>query len=552
MENIRIIPYILNQSGPTKEQIYCYKEIKQHINNGEYIDVEGYDQYLYDYVKECVAMAEEGIKLCNERIRNFCHIYEDYNYKINNYALVMLLFLDLYEKVERDIILSDYESLYRSAERVTSYSRYGLLLATLYRMLFNVAEDTPVPTDYFFVFAQFNWENQLTEFAKSHKEDIKPFVNAVIDEDFESNNINYLFRLYTFKEGSIYPEAIYTNEYLDSFWSNQNELTNRHAIGGRLSVDNILVADDDKDQTITYMSLVIREAENRYRQIKGLPRVGEGWISESQLFRKLEAAFPNEVVQQHVHPVFLGQQHYDVYFPERKIAIEYQGEQHYRPIEHFGGEEAFKKGQIRDERKRNLSKQNHILLIEVSANYDIEVLLKKIVVALSEQSKAYANVNEALSDAFLRAYAIDTQKEILVKSDLNKDLDAIKKEKTEKEVYNRKLDEEIMLLIKKKTPSEKTRRFNNVSGEDFDIAIRQYEEIEKIKKSNPSEALTQGMHLIEEGIYAAPAIYGCMAQILRSEKKVEEEFDLLLQMKCDFDYTNYDDRIRNLYKKIKE
>lgn len=45
--------------------------------------------------------------------------------------------------------------------------------------------------------------------------------------------------------------------------------------------------------------------------------------------------------------------------------IEYDGEQHYRPVEYFGGENKFKIQQIRDERKDIYCKENNILLIRI-------------------------------------------------------------------------------------------------------------------------------------------------------------------------------------------
>lgn len=48
-----------------------------------------------------------------------------------------------------------------------------------------------------------------------------------------------------------------------------------------------------------------------------------------------------------------------------KCLIEYQGKQHYEPIEHFGGEEQFIKQQFYDNKKRSFCKQNNISLIEI-------------------------------------------------------------------------------------------------------------------------------------------------------------------------------------------
>ena len=54
---------------------------------------------------------------------------------------------------------------------------------------------------------------------------------------------------------------------------------------------------------------------------------------------------------------------YDFYLPELNILIEYQGEQHYRPIETFGGNERFEKQQKYDKLKQEYAKEHNITLI---------------------------------------------------------------------------------------------------------------------------------------------------------------------------------------------
>ena len=68
----------------------------------------------------------------------------------------------------------------------------------------------------------------------------------------------------------------------------------------------------------------------------------------------------------------------DIYFPDFNIGIEYQGAQHFQPVEIFGGEEGFKKNQERDKRKKKLCKQNNCILIYVLPDYDAEDILKEI------------------------------------------------------------------------------------------------------------------------------------------------------------------------------
>lgn len=71
----------------------------------------------------------------------------------------------------------------------------------------------------------------------------------------------------------------------------------------------------------------------------------------------------------------------DFYLPNYNTVIEYNGKQHYVPIEYFGGEIQFNKQQIRDEELRKYCKLNKINLIEIKYNLnekDIEKTIKDI------------------------------------------------------------------------------------------------------------------------------------------------------------------------------
>ena len=61
-----------------------------------------------------------------------------------------------------------------------------------------------------------------------------------------------------------------------------------------------------------------------------------------------------------------GNLSYDFYLPNHNMLIEYQGEQHERPIEYFGGEEQFAIQQEHDRRKREYAKDNGYKLLEIS------------------------------------------------------------------------------------------------------------------------------------------------------------------------------------------
>lgn len=56
---------------------------------------------------------------------------------------------------------------------------------------------------------------------------------------------------------------------------------------------------------------------------------------------------------------------FDFYLPEYNICIEYDGEQHYKPVDYWGGEEGFKQRQKNDEIKNQYCKDNNIKLIRI-------------------------------------------------------------------------------------------------------------------------------------------------------------------------------------------
>ena len=60
---------------------------------------------------------------------------------------------------------------------------------------------------------------------------------------------------------------------------------------------------------------------------------------------------------------WLGLQHLDFYLPKYNIAIECQGEQHYKPIDYFGGNDGFISQKERDLRKFGKCKDNNVELL---------------------------------------------------------------------------------------------------------------------------------------------------------------------------------------------
>ena len=57
---------------------------------------------------------------------------------------------------------------------------------------------------------------------------------------------------------------------------------------------------------------------------------------------------------------------FDFYLPSHKILIEYQGQQHYKAIDFFGGKEALIQQKKRDRIKKRYARKRNIKLIIIS------------------------------------------------------------------------------------------------------------------------------------------------------------------------------------------
>lgn len=71
---------------------------------------------------------------------------------------------------------------------------------------------------------------------------------------------------------------------------------------------------------------------------------------------------------------------YDFYIPDQNILIEYQGQQHYEPIDYFGGVNQFKIQQKHDKLKSDYAKKHNYNLIAVPYTEDTLSKIKKYLI----------------------------------------------------------------------------------------------------------------------------------------------------------------------------
>ena len=131
----------------------------------------------------------------------------------------------------------------------------------------------------------------------------------------------------------------------------------------------------------TYIDDQIRRYfENKVRRSFGLDDFGRGSLPEYKMYLILKRLYKETELQRNVHPDWLDGLELDVWIPEFSIAFEYQGEQHFNAIEHWGGKEELAKTQERDKRKKELCQDYGVKLICI--NYDDpldEAFLSKLI-----------------------------------------------------------------------------------------------------------------------------------------------------------------------------
>lgn len=145
-----------------------------------------------------------------------------------------------------------------------------------------------------------------------------------------------------------------------------------------------LLGDEVENPFIELVEELLREAENILRERHGLPRIGEGWISEMKMFRLIQQRFAD--AELHSQCDWLRPQHLDCYVPSIKVGFEFQGQQHFEPVALFGGEEGLAKTKERDRLKAKKCASNGVVLI--CWKYDEPLISETLVAKLKAEGKS--------------------------------------------------------------------------------------------------------------------------------------------------------------------
>ena len=127
------------------------------------------------------------------------------------------------------------------------------------------------------------------------------------------------------------------------------------------------------------------QSPNKHIQGQGCPKCNKLYrVQESKLYNILKENLKDiNVIQSFYNKEILGKQELDIYIPQYKISIEYQGAQHFKPVD-FGGygeeiaEKLFKKNLKRDKRKKELCDKHKIKLFYFSDTKNDDFLGEKV------------------------------------------------------------------------------------------------------------------------------------------------------------------------------
>ena len=164
----------------------------------------------------------------------------------------------------------------------------------------------------------------------------------------------------------------YINNRVKSF-----RLENNEGLGAYLA-KYLAVPGEFYEKSDSIMFNLFSSAGNYLKQTLGLADHNERWINEFAMVKLFYKWFEGFIQHTQASPDWLKPQRLDLFIPELRLAVEYQGEQHFMPIEIFGGEKGFQNRKENDKRKKKLCVANGVDLEYISYNEDMLERIKEI------------------------------------------------------------------------------------------------------------------------------------------------------------------------------
>ena len=231
------------------------------------------------------------------------------------------------------------------------------------------------------------------------------------------------------------------------------------------------------------------------------------------------------------------------------IALEYQGEQHFRPIDFFGGEKAFLQNQKRDEKKRKLSEKHGAKLIEVLPDYSIKDIIHTVTDHMGDEIDVEQKQKAVDLAMNLPDDSLSLSMERVIQS-FTKGLAEQEKKQKEKEEKDAELSALIQDLIAQKTPSPYSDH-DWLYHNNADLHQEISKKLEKINACDDLEKAYEKCMKLTEKYPRVPDAYVNTALLLKKMGRLEEALDMYIQVRCDFGVEYQDPEIKKIIRAIR-
>ena len=243
---------------------------------------------------------------------------------------------------------------------------------------------------YFIVYEFIYYKNDIGYAVTSTLDDMPRLSAKNILKRYE-NNGGYLiyFPSITYDESWRRLINKFVEEQKDSQWSGYKKIGNQKSLLAekvQYFIVPLYVNNSNIQNNLTEVVLQNAKSKKYDSYERTIYDISEyRWKSEELMLECVKKVFKNRKVIHQYRPYFLGQQTYDVFVCGENIAFEYQGKQHFEPVDIFGGKEGLENNKKRDLRKAKISKENGIKLIYI--NYWEDVTVDLIINKLEEYEK---------------------------------------------------------------------------------------------------------------------------------------------------------------------
>jgi hypothetical protein len=350
----------INQANPEQKKFYEY--FKNSFIENKFIDHAGNDNYSFILFYDLISgyYSHKDINLLEKQFQNLGKFYP----KTGSYTSHKII-----EEFEK-------RGDFSNAWEFTSQLEY-ISIETVWSYEKKIGKPLLNPE----LILKLSGYSHLTPFGQKNINKIKPFIKKTLLQ-FEKENNATFFQLFFDTENLFKCSECgnYSADYYSKYFINTEAFKACRSLDNSrtLRQGEIVLKYVVEQAILNQMWIMTSKAEELYRENIGMPKVGEGWISETELFYEIKNAFTEFDVIHHGRPEWLGRQHFDIYIPELNIAIEYQGQQHYKPIDYFGGQEAFEQNKIRDKIKFDKCTEYNCTLIYVDEGYQLDTVINKV------------------------------------------------------------------------------------------------------------------------------------------------------------------------------